>query len=149
LNRANTSTALLAGQPALLKTLSESSGYTLVAPSNDAFTKFLAVPANKAAAADPNTLMQVLSGVFPASAFTTTQQFIPTMLMAASNSTNSTMVARRSMNMTSSLTSVTGGQVVGGQVVGKTVMIMSGLRAMSVVQTAVRTNFSISLGSAT
>jgi transforming growth factor-beta-induced protein len=125
-----------------------------VAPSNDAFTKFLAVPANKAAAADPNTLMQVLqyhvlSGVFPASAFTTTQQFIPTMLMAASNSTNSTMVARRSMNMTSSLTSVTGGQVVGGQVVGKTVMIMSGLRAMSVVQTAVRTNFSISLGSAT
>lgn len=75
----------------------------------------------------------VLDGVFPAKAFTTTQQFIPTMLMGSSSNTT----VKRSMNATMPLTSVTGGQVVGAMVVGSKVMIMSGLKAMSTVQTAV------------
>lgn len=86
---------------------------------------------------DPNTLMQVLqyhvlNGVFPASSFTTTQQFIPTMLMHASANTTT-----KSMNASTSLTTVTGGQVVGAMTVGSKVIIMSGLKAMSTVQTAV------------
>jgi transforming growth factor-beta-induced protein len=92
---------------------------------------------------DPSTLMgvlqyHVLNGVFPASAFTTTQQFIPTMLTgSSSNLSNSTM---KLMNATMPLTAVTGGQVVGAMVVGSKVMIMSGLKAMSTVQTAVGTS---------
>ena len=44
----------------------------------------------------------------------------------------------KSMNATMPLTAVTGGQVVGAMIVGSKVMIMSGLKAMSTVQTAVR-----------
>ena len=126
-----------------MKALSSTSNFTLVAPSNDAFSKFLATPANKAAAMDPNTLMgvlqyHVLNGVFPASAFTTTQQFIPTMLTGSSSNTTMTNTTMKSMNATMPLTSVTGGQVVGAMIVGSKVMIMSGLKAMSTVQTAVR-----------
>jgi uncharacterized surface protein with fasciclin (FAS1) repeats len=126
-----------------VKTLSSTSNFTLVAPSNDAFSKFLAAPANKVAAMDPNTLMgvlqyHVLNGVFPASAFTTTQQFIPTMLMGSSSNTTMTNTTMKSMNATMPLTAVTGGQVVGAMIVGSKVMIMSGLKAMSTVQTAVR-----------
>ena len=126
-----------------MKALSSTSNFTLVAPSNDAFSKFLATPANKVAAMDPNTLMgvlqyHVLNGVFPASSFTTTQQFIPTMLMGSSSNTTITNTTMKSMNATMPLTAVTGGQVVGAMIVGSKVMIMSGLKAMSTVQTAVR-----------
>lgn len=61
----------------------------------------------------------VLNGTFPASNFTGTNQFIPTLL------TNSTM------------TNVTGGQVVEGVLNGKSVELFSGLKEKSTVATAV------------
>lgn len=73
----------------------------------------------------------VLVGTVPASGFTTTQQFIPTMLTSSMNGTKSTN--------TTALTSVKGGQVVGGIKVGDNVVITSGLKQNSTVQTAVCT----------
>jgi uncharacterized surface protein with fasciclin (FAS1) repeats len=121
-----------------VKTLSSAKNITLVAPSDNAFKQFLAVPANKAAASNSNTLMQVLqyhvlNGNFPAAAFTSTMQFIPTMLTGSSSNTTTKV----SMNASTSLTDVTGGQVVGAIAMGSKVMVMSGLKAMSTVQTAV------------
>jgi transforming growth factor-beta-induced protein len=60
----------------------------------------------------------VLNGSVPSSAFTTTSQFIPTLL------TNT------------SFTNVTGGQVVMGLLSGKTVEVFSGLKEKSIVTTA-------------
>ncbi|CZR54248.1 related to TGF beta induced protein ig-h3 precursor [Phialocephala subalpina] len=129
----STLNSLLAGQPQLLKTLSSARNITLIAPSNTAFSNFLADPANKAAANDSNTLTQVLqyhvlSGTIAASAFTNTQQFIRTMLMGSSS--NGTT------NATTTLSTVTRGQVVGGMTTGNKVVIMSGLKQISTVQTA-------------
>ena len=61
----------------------------------------------------------VLNGTFPASMFTATNQFIPTLL------TSSTM------------TNVTGGQVVDGVLNGKSVELFSGLKEKATVATAV------------
>jgi transforming growth factor-beta-induced protein len=116
--------------------LAAATDITILAPSNDAFASFVANPENKAAAADSATLMavleyHVLKGMLPASAFTSTMQFVPTMLGAVSN-----MTMGSSMMSNMSLSSVTGGQVVGGMKSGSMVEIMSGLKEISTVQTA-------------
>lgn len=115
--------------------LSAATEITLLAPSNDAFTKFLANTGNKAAASDSATLMgvlqyHVLTGVFPSNTFTSTQQFIPTMLGSKSSSNGTTTTSK-------GLSSVTGGQVVGAMTKGNKVVVMSGLKETSTVQTAV------------
>jgi transforming growth factor-beta-induced protein len=111
-------------QPALVAKLSAASGITILAPSNDAFSKFLATTGGMAAAKDPGMVAalleyHVLNANLPSTSFTTTAQFVPTLL------TNTTY------------TNVTGGQVVMGMLSGKTVEIMSGLKEMSKVTTAV------------
>lgn len=118
------SIGLLAMQPALTSALSSASGITILAPSNDAFTKFLATTSGAAAAKDMGMVAalleyHVLNATLPSTSFTTTMQFVPSLL------TNTTFA------------NVTGGQVVGGVLSGKTVEIMSGLKEMSKVVTAV------------
>jgi uncharacterized surface protein with fasciclin (FAS1) repeats len=98
----STLNSLLAAQPALLGSLTKNntqSGLTILAPNNAAFSKTLSTPEGKALAADSGAVAallsyHVLSGTFPASAFTSTAQFIPTLM------TNATFA------------NVTGGQVV-------------------------------------
>ena len=112
-------------QPKLTNALSGLSSITLLAPSNDAFTKVLATSAGKAAVANPGLLQallqyHVLNGTFASTAFTTTNQFIPTLLTNATYS------------------NVTGGQVVEGVLSGKSVEVFSGLKEKSTVTTAVR-----------
>jgi len=117
--------------------LANAKGITLLAPSNAAFAQFIEDPANQATASDSSTLMgllqyHVLNGTIPASNFTTSMQFIPTMLGA----NNSKTISGIATNM-NKMSSVTGGQVVGGVRMGEKVVITSGLKSMSVVQTAV------------
>jgi uncharacterized surface protein with fasciclin (FAS1) repeats len=123
-------------QPQLTAMLANARGITLLAPSNAAFAKFIEDPANQKAASDSSMLMgllqyHVLNGTVPASGFTTSMQFLPTMLGA-----NSSMMMS-GMTMSMSTSAVTGGQVVGGVKMGEKVVVMSGLKSMSVVQTAV------------
>jgi transforming growth factor-beta-induced protein len=127
--------ALLATEPALVQMLTAAKDVTILAPSNDAFASFVQDPENKAAAADSATLMavleyHVLKGMQMASAFTSTMQFLPTMLGASNMTTGSSMMS----NMP--LSSVTRGQVVGAMKMGDKVQIMSGLKETSMVQTA-------------
>jgi transforming growth factor-beta-induced protein len=120
----STLNSLLAAQPALVSTISGiTSGITILAPSNAAFNNFLSIPGNKDAAADPGTVAaileyHVLNGTFPSSFFTTMNQFIPSLL------TNE------------SFTNVTGGQVVNGVLQDGKVVLRSGLKEASTVQTA-------------
>ncbi|KAH8779015.1 FAS1 domain-containing protein [Hyaloscypha finlandica] len=119
----STLNGLLATQPALVTALSSAQGITILAPSNDAFSKILSTSAGMALEKDPSmitALLQyhVLNGSVPASAFTTSAQFIPTLL------TNT------------SFSNVTGGQVVMGMLSGKTVEVFSGLKEKSTVTTA-------------
>jgi len=107
--------------------LASAKDITLLAPSNQAFAKFIAEPANQKAASDPSMLMgvlqyHVLGSTVPASGFTTSMQFIPTMLGAMS-SNSSTMKASMNMSM---MSDVTGGQVVGGMKMGDKVMVCLG-----------------------
>jgi transforming growth factor-beta-induced protein len=116
--------ALLAAQPALVKILSTAQNITLVAPSNAAFDKFLATPNGKAVAADSTAVAALLSyhvfgATVPASGFTSTAQFLPSLLTDPK------------------YTNVTGGQVVEGIVIDKKVELFSGLKEKSTVQTAV------------
>ncbi|KUJ13454.1 Fasciclin-domain-containing protein [Mollisia scopiformis] len=110
-------------QPSLSAALSSASPITILAPSNDAFTKFLATAGGMSASKDSGMVAglleyHVLNGSFPSTAFTTEEQFVPTLLTNAS------------------FTNVTGGQVVAGMLSGKTVEIMSGLKEISKVTTA-------------
>jgi transforming growth factor-beta-induced protein len=128
--------ALLATEPALVQMLTTAKDITILAPSNDAFASFVQNPENKAAAADSATLMavleyHVLKGMHMASAFTSTMQFLPTMLGASSN-----MTMGSSMMSNMSLSSVTGGQVVSAIKMDNIVEIMSGLKETSMVKTA-------------
>ncbi|RDW82432.1 hypothetical protein BP6252_03544 [Coleophoma cylindrospora] len=115
--------SLLSAQPDLVRALSNASSITILAPSNDAFSKFLSTTDGKAASAQPDVVAavlqyHVLNAEVPGSAFTTTPQFVPSLL------TNSTYA------------NVTGGQVVEGVLNGKTVEIYSGLKLKSTVTTA-------------
>ncbi|KAF7858495.1 hypothetical protein EAF04_009095 [Stromatinia cepivora] len=115
----STLSMLLGQQPALAGALSNtSSGITVLAPSNAAFAKFLAMPANKAAAGQSDVVAavlqyHVLNGTFPASKFTNEAQFVPTLL------TNE------------SYTQVTGGQVVQVALSGSNAVITTGLKETS------------------
>ncbi|PQE17394.1 hypothetical protein CJF31_00005830 [Rutstroemia sp. NJR-2017a BVV2] len=105
--------------PALLRSLSNmTTGMTILAPSNSAFSKFLASPENKAVVGKSDVVTAVLSyhvlnGTFPASKFTTQAQFIPTLL------TNE------------SYTGVTGGQVVQVALDGSKAVVTTGLKETS------------------
>ncbi|CZR52632.1 related to TGF beta induced protein ig-h3 precursor [Phialocephala subalpina] len=119
----STLNSLLASQPALSAALASASPITILAPSNDAFSKLLSTSAGMAVSKDPSMVAalleyHVLNGTFNSSAFTTTAQFVPSLL------TNQTF------------TNVTGGQVVMGMLSGKTVKLMSGLKETSTVTTA-------------
>lgn len=110
---------LLGQQPGLVRALSNSSSpITILAPNNAAFAKFLADPANKAAAGQSDVVAaileyHVLNGSFPASKFTKEAQFVPTLL------TNQ------------SYTRVTGGQVVQVALDGSKAVVTTGLKEKS------------------
>merc|ERR1712036_115857 len=108
-------TSLISADPALLEALGGASNITILAPSNDALATFLNSTAGAAAAL---LTYHVLNGTYPASAFTNTSQFIPTLL---SNS---------------SYSNVTGGQVVEARLRGETVSVFTGLLSASNVTVA-------------
>ncbi|PBP21997.1 Fasciclin-domain-containing protein [Diplocarpon rosae] len=119
----STLTSLLQGLPAVSTALGSAQNITILAPSNDAFSKFLATPAGKAASANPGDLMalleyHVLNGTYSSSAINTTTTYVHSLL------TNATY------------TNVTGGQVVALSKMGSDVMVTSGLKEMSMVTTA-------------
>ncbi|PMD42825.1 Fasciclin-domain-containing protein, partial [Hyaloscypha variabilis F] len=115
--------SLLGTNPTLVSALSNATNITILAPNNDAISTFLNSSTGKAAATNPGLVTalltyHVLNGSYPASAFTSTPQFLPTLL------TNATYA------------NVTGGQVVEGLLNGSSVEIFSGLLAKSTVVTA-------------
>ena len=119
-----TNIGLLAQNPTLLKTLAGATNITLLAPSNAAFNKFLSTPGGQMVAADISLtqgLLQyhVLGSTVPGSGFTGTSQFLKTLLTD------------------NRFTNVTGGQVVEGVARNGKVLILSGLKEVSIVQTAV------------
>lgn len=116
-------TGLLTSQPALVESLGQATNITILAPSNAALSAFLNSSAGVAAGGNPDLVAalltyHVLNGTYPASAFTNTSAFLPSLL------TNETY------------TNVTGGQVVGGKVNGSDVVIYSGLLQTSKVTQA-------------
>lgn len=115
----------LVGQyPTIASTLANATNITVLAPTNAAFSSFLAQPGvNASITADPGLVIAVLSyhvlqGTIPSSAITETPVFAKTLL---SNT---------------SYTNVTGGQVVQAQAMDGGVMITSGLLRESHVTTA-------------
>ncbi|KAL5323080.1 hypothetical protein ACEPPN_007608 [Leptodophora sp. 'Broadleaf-Isolate-01'] len=116
-------TSLLSANSELVSALSEAQNITILAPSNDALAAYLNSTAGAAAATDAGAVAalltyHVLNGTYPASAFTNSSQFLPTLL---SNS---------------SYTNVTGGQVVEARLRGETASIFTGLLSDSNVTVA-------------
>jgi uncharacterized surface protein with fasciclin (FAS1) repeats len=116
-------TGLLSAQPALVSTLTGLTNITILAPHNSAFSTFLNTTAGKTASMDPSAVASlltyhVLNGSYPASAFTSTPLFIPSLLTNASYA------------------NVTGGQVVEAIASGSSVTFTSGLLSKSTVTTA-------------
>ncbi|KAL8924105.1 MAG: hypothetical protein Q9208_004242 [Pyrenodesmia sp. 3 TL-2023] len=110
--------------PGLADMLGSLSNVTILAPSNDAFNKFMRTPAAVALTSGDNAaisallMYHILNGTYPASAVTETPAFIPTML-------NNT-----------AYTNVTGGQVVEALRQEDNVVFYSGLVMNSTVTTA-------------
>lgn len=117
----------LAGKyPDLVKTLESLKDVTILAPTNDAFTLFLSESSGKEISSSDEATQallsyHVLAAKVPASAFTTTPAFVPTLLNAPA------------------YTNVTGGQVVEGKLNGTTIEITSGVLEVSKVVKGVRT----------
>lgn len=117
----------LAGKyPALVTTLESAKNVTILAPTNDAFTEFLSESLGKEISKSDEAVQallsyHVLAAKVPASAFTTTPAFVPTLLN------------------TPAYTNVTGGQVVEGKLNGTTIEITSGVLEVSKVVKGVRT----------
>ncbi|KAG4432763.1 hypothetical protein IFR05_011746 [Cadophora sp. M221] len=116
-----TLTGLLQNQQALTTNLINARNITILAPSNDAFTKYLSTPAGQAASNDPGMLTallqyHVLEGAHPSSGL------------------NMSMYAH-SMLTNTTYTNVTNGQVVQLSKMGNKVMAMSGLKEMSMSTT--------------
>ncbi|KAH7357211.1 FAS1 domain-containing protein [Rhexocercosporidium sp. MPI-PUGE-AT-0058] len=116
-----TLTNLLQNQPALTTSLTTARNITILAPSNDAFSKFLSTPAGQAASNDPGMLTallqyHVLVGAHPSSELNNS-------IYAHSMLTNATYA------------NVTNGQVVQLSKMGGKVMVMSGLKEMSMATT--------------
>ena len=111
----------LAGKyPGLVQTLESQSGVTVLAPTNQAFSKWASTTTGKEIATSNDAVQALLSyhvlgAKVPASAFTTTPAFVPTLLN------------------TPAYTNVTGGQVLEGKLNGTTIEITSGLLEISKV----------------
>lgn len=115
---------LVSNQKGLVDTLAGASDITILAPTNDAIATFLKTTRGAAIAANPDALREtlkyhVLQGVYPASAFSSTPVFVPTLAQS------------------STFSNVTGGQVVEGVLKGSTVEIISGELQVSKVIKAV------------
>ncbi|KAK3393119.1 FAS1 domain-containing protein [Podospora didyma] len=119
----STLSSLLAGVPDVVQLLSTARNITILAPSNNAFTKLLARnPRAAELMQNPRLLTgvlqyHVLAGRVPASEFSTTPKFMPTMLTAP-------------------FANVTGGQRVELARVNETSMIFSGYKQSAMVTTA-------------
>lgn len=116
---------IISNNPELVKTLDAAQKITVLAPSNDAFAKYLKTEVGKAVAADADALQNlltyhVLNSVVKAADFTNTPAFVPTLLTSEV------------------YTNVTGGQVVEGFLKEKTIDIISGLQEISKVERGVR-----------
>ena len=126
-------TAFISAYPQLVNSLSMAKNITLLAPSNEAFTKLLSSSAGAAIMANDTTAIQsllsyhVLNGTYMAAMFNSTPLFIHTML---ANPTYS---------------NVTGGQVVEGVMAGKNVSFFSGLLMNATVTKAVSGTFHLSI----
>lgn len=111
----------LAGKyPELVKTLESLKNVTVLAPTNKAFAEWSSTEIGKTIASSDEAVpalltYHVLGAEVPASAFTTTPAFVPTLLN------------------TPAYTNVTGGQVVEGKLNGTTIEITSGLLQVSKV----------------
>ncbi len=122
----STLTSIVTRYPQLVSQLGSANNITILAPSNDAFTKLLASPAGARIAQNDSALIQavlsyhVIQGSFPASSISDKPAFVSTLLNSPT------------------YTNVTGGQRV--EVVKKDdkVVVYSGGRANSTVTTAVR-----------
>lgn len=104
--------------PALVTTLESRSNTTILAPTNEAFSEWAATALGKIIATNDDAVQALLSyhvlgAKVPASAFTTTPAFVPTLLNSPA------------------YTNVTGGQVVEGKLNGTTIEITSGLAKIS------------------
>lgn len=116
---------LVSQQKGLVDTLAKAQDITILAPSNDAFSTFLNSPQAALYKQNPDALLEllkyhVLQTKVPASAFSSTPVFVPTLATD------------------SAYTNVTGGQVVEGILNGTTVEIISGESQVSKVIKAVR-----------
>lgn len=117
----------LAGKyPDLVTTLESQKGVTILAPTNEAFTEWASTTSGKETSKSDDAVQallkyHVLGANVPASAFTTTPAFVPTLLD------------------TPAYTNVTGGQVVEGKLNGTTIEITSGALQVSKVIKGVRT----------
>ncbi|KAI4243544.1 MAG: hypothetical protein LQ352_007000, partial [Teloschistes flavicans] len=120
----STLAATVKGVPGLADSLGSASNVTILAPSNDAFEKFMTSPAAAALAANDTSAIQallsyhILNGTYPASAVMEMPAFIPTMLH------------------NSAYANVTGGQVVEAVKQGDNVLFYSGLLSNATVTTA-------------
>lgn len=99
---------------------------TILAPTNNAFTEWASTPLGKDISTSDEAVQallvyHVLRAKVPASAFTTTPAFVPTLLINPA------------------YTNVTGGQVVEGKLNGTTIEITSGALEVSKVVKGVRT----------
>ncbi|CAO1602173.1 hypothetical protein XANCAGTX0491_005803 [Xanthoria calcicola] len=112
------------GIPGLGNMLGSASNVTVLAPSNEAFEKFMSTPQGAALANNDQDAIQallqyhIINGTYPASAVTDMPVFLPTML-------NNTMYAN-----------VTGGQVVEAVMQEENVIFYSGLLNNATVTTA-------------
>ena len=119
-------TQYLGFYPNIVKELSGATNVTLLAPSNEAFTKLLSGPAAGSVKANDTSLItalftyHVLDGVYYASNITSNASFVPSLLT----------------DMT--YTGLPGGQVVEAMTLGKNVTFISGLLSESTVTQAVR-----------
>lgn len=117
----------LAGKyPDLVTNLESLKDVTILAPTNNAFAEWSSTEAGKVisssdAAVQALLTYHVLGAKVPASAFTTTPAFVPTLL-----------------NNNPAYTNVTGGQVVEGKLNGTTIEITSGALQVSKVVKGVR-----------
>lgn len=111
----------LAGKyPDLVKALESLKEATILAPTNEAFAEWASEPFGKEISKSDQSIQallsyHVLAAKVPASAFTTTPAFVPTLLD------------------TTAYTNVTGGQVVEGKLNGTTIEITSGALQVSKV----------------
>ncbi|KAI4087685.1 MAG: hypothetical protein LQ339_008845 [Xanthoria mediterranea] len=112
------------GVPGLGDILGSATNVTVLAPSNEAFEKFMSTPQGAALADNDQDAIQallqyhIINGTYPASAVTDMPVFLPTML-------NNTMYAN-----------VTGGQVVEAVMQEENVIFYSGLLNNATVSTA-------------